>query len=215
MDQSLKISILEKEFLFDYRRAIFWPERKILLVADLHWGKTQYLRNHGVAIGDSVFHADLQRLSALLIDYEVETLLVLGDLIHHEQALSSGVIEKIAHFRDHHPCELILLKGNHDRYTTFPPSWGIVEENDFILDRILFTHEFRDQYAGYQFCGHVHPMIRLKSSFDKLRLPAFVLTESSCLLPAFSHLTGGQDVKIGKKDKAIVLWDEGLSLFEK
>jgi metallophosphoesterase superfamily enzyme len=148
-------------------------------------------------------------------DYETETLLILGDLIHHEKSLSKGIIEKVAWFRHHNPCELILVKGNHDRYTKFPESWGIVEENDFLIHDFYFSHEFVKNKNVYQFSGHVHPMLRLKAGFDVLRLPTFLLSDSFCLLPAFSHLTGGQDIKIEKGQMALVLMDDGMEEFKK
>ncbi len=49
----------------------------------------------------------------------------------------------------------------------------------------------------------------------ELRLPSFILSQEFCLLPAFSHLTGGQDVKFKKEQQAIVLMDDGLEVFEK
>ena len=187
-----------------------------MLTADLHWGKTQYLRNHGIAISDKVFEADLLRLSHLLKDYEVRTLLVLGDLIHHEKALSQGVVHKVADFRHEHPCELILVKGNHDRFTDFPQSWGIVEEKEFMFKNILFAHEYKKKTkASFQFSGHIHPMMKLRAGFDLVRLPSFIISENACLLPAFSHLTGGQDMKLQKGQKAVVVMEEGLEVFEK
>jgi len=214
MDQSLIRSIQENDFIFDCRRAIYWPRRKILIAADLHWGKTQYLRNHGVAITDKVFEGDLLRLSRLMDDYETNTLLILGDLIHHEEALSKGIIDKVAHFRHHNPCELILVKGNHDRFTTFPESWGIVEESDFYIDQFFFTHE-KIRSDKFQFSGHIHPMLRLRAGLDQLRLPTFILEEDFCLLPAFSHLTGGQDLKLKPGQEALVVMDEGIETFRK
>lgn len=186
-----------------------------MIAADLHWGKTQYLRNYGVAITDRVFEEDLLRLSRVMDDFETETLLILGDLIHHEKSLSKGIIDKVAYFRHHNPCELILVKGNHDRYTDFPDSWGIVEETDFYIDRFYFSHEFNKKVRNFQFSGHVHPMLRLTSGIDSLRLPSFILNESFCLLPAFSHLTGGQDMKLEKGESALVLMDEGIEEFKR
>lgn len=213
MDKSLSLIIHDEEFIFDCRRGLYWPRKKILVTADLHWGKTQYLRDHGIAISDKVFEEDLKRLSELMDDYETRTLLVLGDLIHHEKALSRGVIEKVAHFRHHNPSELLLLKGNHDRYSEFPESWGIVEESDFKIDHFYFSHEQNKKIADFQFSGHIHPMLRLKSGFDSLRLPSFVLGDNFCFLPAFSHLTGGQDVKLDRSQKAIVVMPDGLEVF--
>lgn len=215
MDQNLKFSIKDEEFIFDCRRAIYWPRRKILLAADLHWGKTQYLRQHGIAISDNVFEADLLRLSNLLQDYEVDSFVVLGDLIHHEQSLTKSIIHKVAEFRNKSPCELVLIKGNHDRYAVFPESWGIVEENDLKIEKFIFTHDYQPKYKDFQFAGHVHPMIKLRAGYDSLRLPSFMISERSCLLPAFSHLTGGQDIRIEKGQKAIVVMNDGLELFER
>jgi DNA ligase-associated metallophosphoesterase len=215
MDKSLVKLIQDNEFIFDCRRVIYWPRKKILIAADLHWGKTQYLRQHGIAISDNVFEADLIRLSEAMDDYETSTLLILGDLIHHEKSLSRGVIDKVAHFRHHNACELVLVKGNHDRYTDFPDSWGIVEESDFYIDHFYFTHEQNSKKKDFQFSGHVHPVMRLRSGFDELRLPSFILNEKFCLLPAFSHLTGGQDVRLQKGEEAIVVMNDGIETFVK
>lgn len=210
--------IREQEFIFDCRRSIYWPAQQILLTADLHWGKTQFLRQHGIAITDNVLDADLKRLSDLVRDYPVKTLLVLGDLIHHEKALSHGIVAKVAEFRHQHPFELMLIKGNHDRYTKFPESWGIVEEKEFSFKHFLFTHEHKMKTKSknvFQFSGHIHPMMRLRAGFDELRLPSFIISEKACLLPAFSHLTGGQDVKLKAGEKALVLTEDGLEIFER
>ncbi|HXH30899.1 MAG TPA: ligase-associated DNA damage response endonuclease PdeM [Bacteriovoracaceae bacterium] len=215
MDKSIKLSLQEEEFIFDCRRALYWPRRKVLLTADLHWGKTQFLRNHGIAISDRVFDEDLRRLSKVMDDYQTDSLIVLGDLIHHEDSINKGLTEKVAHFREHNPCELILVKGNHDRYAKFPDSWGILEEPDFHLDGFYFTHEHVKKKKEFQFSGHLHPTLRLRSGNDELRLPAFVLGEKFCYLPAFSHLTGGMDIRLAKGERAIVLTEQGLEVFEK
>lgn len=215
MEQSILRTIQGEDFIFDCRRAIYWPRRKILVAADLHWGKTQYMRQHGVAISDKVFEADLNRLSHLLEDYDTSTFLVLGDLIHHEKSLSKGVVDKVAWFRHEYPCELVLVKGNHDRFSHFPESWGIVEESDFYIDHFYFVHEHKKRIKDFQFSGHVHPMLKLKADFDILRLPSFILSEKYCLLPAFSYLTGGQDIKLQKGEEGLALMEEGLESFKR
>lgn len=215
MDKSKGLLIQEEEFIFDCRRVIYWPARKILMAADLHWGKTQFLRNHGIAVSDAVLDADLERLTNAIGDYDVKSFIVLGDLIHHEAALSPAIVDKITRFRERSPVELILVKGNHDRYTKFPSQWGIVEENTLVVDNFLLVHDQKKREKRYQFCGHVHPMMKLTSSHDSLRLPSFMLLEKVCYLPAYSHLTGGKDMKLLKGEKALVLMPDGLELFER
>lgn len=215
MDKNIVYNIRDESFVFDCRRAIYWPSQKILLTADLHWGKTQYLRDHGIAISDKVFDQDLLRLSHILEDYETRTLIVLGDLVHHEKALSKGIVEKIAEFREAQPCELLLIKGNHDRFTHFPDSWGIVEEKEFYFKNFYFCHDHDPDVTDFQFSGHIHPMMKLRAGPDLIRLPSFILDKGFCLLPAFSYLTGGQDMKLKPGQEAIVLMEEGIEVFSK
>jgi DNA ligase-associated metallophosphoesterase len=215
MDKAKSVLIQDEEFIFDCRRVIYWPRRKVLMAADLHWGKTQYLRHHGIAVSDAVLDDDLNRLSHVLSEYEISTFIVLGDLIHHEGALSPAIIEKISHFRDKHPVELVLVEGNHDRYTNFPSEWGIVKEKALDLDGFLLVHDQKPRVKKYQFCGHIHPMMRFSSSVDSLRLPSFMLLKKACYLPAFSHLTGGKDMKLLRGERALVLMPDGLELFER
>lgn len=58
-------------------------------------------------------------------------------------------------------------------------------------------------------------MMRLKAGFDEIRLPSFILSNSYCLLPAFSHLTGGQDIRLEKGQDALVLMEDGIEVFKK
>jgi len=213
MEKKLTLSIRANEFLFDYRRIIFWPRKKILLTTDLHWGKATFFQKHGIAIPDSVFDHDLKRLGEVLEEYQAETFIVLGDLIHHEKSLSHSLIEKVARFRHQYPCEMILMKGNHDRFTHFPESWGLIEEKELIYEDYLFTHELKKKTNYFQFSGHLHPMMRFRAGADKLRLPVFLLNTDRCLLPAFSLLTGGQDMKLSSQEKAIAVTEDGVELF--
>jgi len=215
MDKNKSVLIQDEEFIFDCRRVIYWPRKKILLAADLHWGKTQYLRSHGIAVSDAVLDADLERLGNVFKDYEITTFMVLGDLVHHEAALSPEIIRKIAVFRHSHPLELLLVKGNHDRFTDFPSAWGIIEEKELVIEKFVFVHEQKKREKRYQFCGHIHPMMKLTSSIDSMRLPSFMLLDRLCYLPAYSHLTGGKDMKLLRGEKALVLMPDGLELFER
>lgn len=215
MDTRLVRTIQGEDFIFDCRRVIYWLSKKTLLAADLHWGKTHYLRAHGIAVSDHVFEADLERLSEVITDYDVSSLIVLGDLIHHEKSLVKVLSERIERFRSEYPCEIMLLKGNHDRFTKFPQSWGVVEERDLRLDGFYLGHEYNEKINDFQFSGHVHPMFKVGSGVDRLRLPAFILSKSFCLVPAYSHLTGGKDMSIQKGEEALAVMSDGIISFKK
>ena len=208
----IKEVIEGEEFIFDYRRVIYWPRNKILIATDLHWGKTTFLQMHGIPVSDKILDEDLKRLSEVISQYNPQTFIVLGDLIHHEKSLSRNLVEKIIRFREVHPCELILIKGNHDLYTVFPESWGIVEESEFMIDNFYFVHEYKKNLKRYQFSGHLHPRISLSFGNDHLKLPAFILTKDQCLLPAFSHFTSGLDIRPSGKERVIAVLPSGLEL---
>ena len=214
MDQ-IKRVINGEEFIFDKRRVIYWPRRRALIAADLHWGKTHYFRQHGRALPEEAFEKELNILSDVFKDYETKTFLVLGDLIHHEKSLTPELLRRISWFRHYHPCELLLLQGNHDRYTDFPESWGIIQEPELRLDGFLFVHEEikKGKEAHFVFSGHLHPMVSLKSGFEKIRAPAFVLSSQSCYLPAFARLSGGVEIKLNAHSEALVVFDHGLEPF--
>jgi uncharacterized protein len=213
--QSLTFEIEGEEFIFDHRRVIYWPRLKILLAADLHWGKTAYLQKYGIAVTHKVLENDLFRLSQILKDYDVRSLVVLGDLIHHEEVLDQSIVSMISEFRHFHPCELILLKGNHDRYARFPEEWGVVEEKDLYLKGFYLCHDHHRSIGNFQFSGHIHPLFNIRAGNDLLRLPTFILDPKFCLLPAFSELTGGQSLRLKKGQRAVVILPESLEVFEK
>ena len=61
------------------QRSIFWEEQKALIVSDLHFGKTGHFRKSGIAVPQTVYKEDLQRLVLLLNYFKPEQLIVVGD----------------------------------------------------------------------------------------------------------------------------------------
>src|SRR5690606_25988024 len=63
-------------------RALYWPARGRLLVADLHLGKGDILRAAGIPVPSGGTGHDLARLDALLRATAARELWVLGDFLH-------------------------------------------------------------------------------------------------------------------------------------
>ncbi|MBZ0171464.1 MAG: DEAD/DEAH box helicase, partial [Phycisphaerales bacterium] len=61
-------------------RAVWWPARRTLLVADLHLGKPASFRSAGAPVPEQVTGADLARLSSLIKTQHAQRVIVLGDL---------------------------------------------------------------------------------------------------------------------------------------
>lgn len=63
-------------------RAVFWPAQSLLLIADLHLGKGDVFRRHGIAVPRGGTSQDLARLDRLLAMTVARRLLLLGDVVH-------------------------------------------------------------------------------------------------------------------------------------
>ncbi|RYE89689.1 MAG: ligase-associated DNA damage response endonuclease PdeM [Myxococcales bacterium] len=174
-------------------RALHWPERRQLLVADLHWGKEATLQAHGMPVPAGSLDDDLARLLAAIEATGATGVTVLGDLIHHGRGVTGAVIAQLERFRAATSADLRLVVGNHDRSVSLlPPSLRLeivreqLDEGPFRL-----AHHPEPAAGRYVLAGHQHPVVRLSGGGDTLRLPCFHLTRAVGVLPAFGSFTGG------------------------
>lgn len=183
-------------------RALYWPARRRLLIADLHLGKGDILRAAGIPVPSGGTGLDLARLAALLEVTAAAQLWVLGDFLHG--ARQPRVEAAWRAFVALHPqCVFGVVAGNHDR-ALLPDAAGVVSLPDGVRDGpFRFRHMPVEVSAdagaatggdgaterGHVLCGHVHPVVRLPGLPG--RFPAFVPGHHQSILPAFSAFTGG------------------------
>src|SRR5262245_20817950 len=98
-------------------RAVWWPAAATLLVADLHWGKSETFRVSGAPVPGGVLESDLARLDAVVGATGARRVLVLGDLLHAGIGITPGLLEQVAAWRSGRARDLDLsvVPGNHDR----------------------------------------------------------------------------------------------------
>ncbi len=173
-------------------RAVFWEEQKTLVVSDLHFGKTGHFRKSGIAVPQTVYKEDLQRLVSLLHYFNPAKMIVVGDFFHSHANVELDWFKKWR--KDFPALQIVLVKGNHD---ILQEEWyrdaGIETiEKELQLGPFLFTHDKCEDRPGlYIFCGHIHPGIYLQGlGRQSLRLPCFYFAQHHCVLPAFSRFTG-------------------------
>ena len=77
-----KITIKNQDLCLSSDRSIYWEQEKALVVSDLHIGKTGHFRKAGIAVPQSVFREDMQRLVSLIQYFKPQTLIVVGDMFH-------------------------------------------------------------------------------------------------------------------------------------
>ncbi|WP_224247152.1 ligase-associated DNA damage response endonuclease PdeM [Hyalangium gracile] len=206
----VRVSGREVELLPE--RALYWPEARLLAVADLHWGKPESFQQHGIPLPAGVLEDDLARLSRALERTQAQRLLLVGDLIHSKRGITPAVRERIATWRAGHDVEMVLVRGNHDRHLkSLPPEWRLdVHEEHLDEGPFRFAHHPEPATGRYSWAGHLHPVVRLSHGADRLRLPCFHVGEAVGILPAFSAFTGGLDMSRRGGERIFVIADEAV-----
>src|SRR3954467_15040123 len=94
MQAPLLYKLHEQNLWLSAQRSIFWEEQKALIVSDLHFGKTGHFRKSGIAVPQSVFKEDIQRLVAQIQFFKPSVLLVVGDMFHSHANKELELFEK-------------------------------------------------------------------------------------------------------------------------
>ena len=166
----------------------------MLIVADIHFGKAAAFRAQGVPVPHGTTSDNLQRLSALVAAHDAEHVLFLGDFLHAKASHAAATLHALRNWRAQHPTlQLTLVRGNHDLHAGDPPAdldMTLVDE-PYELDAFAFCHHPHAQARGYVLAGHLHPVFRISTSSDSVRLPCFVFGEQIGVLPSFGAFTGG------------------------
>ena len=174
-------------------RAMYWPARRRLLIADLHLGKGAILRAAGIAVPSGGTRRDLARLDTLLRGTGAHQLWILGDFLHGP--LHPDVGRAWRALRAAHPQTAVgVVAGNHDRALAAVASGLGVEllAGDVYDGPFRFRHHpmpRRDAGGAHVLCGHLHPVVGLPGLAR--RFPAFAMGTAQTVLPAFSAFTGG------------------------
>jgi DNA ligase-associated metallophosphoesterase len=205
--------ILRNIFWISPDRSLFWEEQNTLIVTDLHLGKSGHFRKAGIAVPQKSYITDLQRLMAAIYFYKAERLIVVGDFSH--STVNKELDLFIKWRKDFAQLQIDLVRGNHD---ILEEQWyaecGItlhpwqLEIGDF-----CFRHEdkrhhkvYADTKAIYTFSGHLHPAYRISGrGKQSLTFPCFYFQKDGCVLPAFSHFTGGYLVSPAKDDTVFAI----------
>jgi DNA ligase-associated metallophosphoesterase len=194
-------------------RAIYWQKHKALLLADLHLGKGAHFRKEGIPMPVQAGQVDFDKLIALLLDFQPERTLFLGDLFHSVYNPTWEEFGQLVNqFGDIH---FELIAGNHDilsphQYEKFQVK---VHAEPYPMGPFLLSHHPMESVPEdrYNLAGHIHPGIRLSGlGRQRLRLPCFWFGKEQGLLPAFGSLTGTAPIEALAEDQVFVVTDEAV-----
>lgn len=188
-------------------KALYWPRARMLVVADIHFGKAASFRALGVPVPGGTTSDNLDRLDALLAFHPVDQVLFLGDFLHARAAHAPATLAAMLGWRQRHPdLELVLVRGNHDRHAGDPAAalgMRVVDEPHRV-GPFAFCHHPDIAAEGYVMAGHVHPVFVLATRVDALRLPCFVAGPQRLILPSFGAFTGGYAITPGPGERVYV-----------
>lgn len=180
-----------QRFLALPERALFWPDRRALLVADLHLEKASWFARGGQMLPPFDSQATLERLIALAERLDAAEVWALGDSFHDDagpERLDSTALQladRLAQGR-----RLVWIAGNHDRTGRLP---GDACEEAQIAGLVL-RHEAQSAEQRFEISGHYHPKLRVQTVARSVSRPCFAVGQTRIILPAFGALTGGLDV---------------------
>lgn len=175
--------------------ALFWPERGVLCVSDLHLGKSERLARRGQPPLPPYETRDtLLRLEADLATTGAGMVICLGDSfddVAAARALPEDDTLWITRLQAGR--RWVWIEGNHD---PGPISLGGEHHAELALGPLTFRHIAHESTAAAadpcgEVSGHYHPKASLQARGRRITRPAFLLDEKRLILPAYGTYTGG------------------------
>lgn len=183
--------------LCDVSGALWLPDERTLLVADLHFEKGASRAARGYLLPPYDTRETLSRLAAVIARHDPARVIALGDSFHdrHGPARLSG--PALAMERDMLTAMMrgrdwLWLTGNHD--PDLPESIGGSVAEKVAIAGVRLVHE-PSLEGGYEIAGHLHPVAKLAGRAGRLRARCFARDADRCIMPAFGAFTGGLNLR--------------------
>jgi DNA ligase-associated metallophosphoesterase len=200
-------------------RAVWWPRRRMLLVADPHFGKAAAFRALGVRVPRGTTGDALARLDALIARLAPARLEFLGDFLHAREGRNPDTFAALGAWRARHAAlAMRIVRGNHDRRAGDPPSEVGIECADGPVREgsLALAHHPAPCDGAYVLAGHVHPCaVLVGPARQRERLPCFVLGREVGVLPAFGDFTGCAEVEPEEGEAVWVIASDQVVLVER
>ncbi len=216
MPPSLEVRWHGQELHLLASRALWWPSRRALVVADLHLGKPAAYRALGVPAPEAVTEADLVRLQEAIRHVDAERLIILGDLIHAVSGRTDATMDAVGRWRRaHQALEILVVRGNHDRRAGDPPAeWRCdCVDGPFAEGDLDLVHEPDSAAERPALAGHIHPAVAGAAPVgpSRLRAPCFWFGPMVAVLPAFGVFTGARAVRPAPGDRVFAVGDGSIA----
>lgn len=168
---------------------LWWAERRLLVVSDLHLGKTErILRRGGPSLPPYETRDTLIRLENDLRMTNADTVICLGDSFDDSEAAKTlPEADRLWISRLQAGRRWVWIEGNHD---PGPIALGGAHMAELPVPPLTFRHIAQAGKSG-EISGHYHPKVRIQTRLRSIVRPAFLLDSDRVVLPAFGTYTGG------------------------
>jgi DNA ligase-associated metallophosphoesterase len=201
------LSYLDQTLLLLPQKAIFWQEEKVLLIADIHFGKVNHFRKAGIAVPPIASASDYTALEGLLNLYPVKEVVFLGDLFHSNE--NNACEEFSCWLKQYGHIRFTLIRGNHDilQESFFHAANITVYQDTLIKPPFILSHvPLTEKGLYYNLAGHLHPAIKLYGKGKQvLTLPCYYFEQTTGILPAFGSFTGRAIISPGAGSRVFVI----------
>jgi uncharacterized protein len=191
----IALSLAGTILIADPSGALWRPDTRTLIVADLHFEKGAAFARRGALLPPYDTRATLAALAAVIQRFDPVCVVALGDSFHDLQGAdhlcrddAAGLATLVARQ------DWIWVAGNHDP-APGPALGGRVVADALTLGALTLRHEAQRDCAPGELSGHFHPKAGISIHGRWLSCRCFVADDIRVILPAFGAYTGGLDVR--------------------
>ncbi|ADP76911.1 phosphoesterase [Methanothermus fervidus DSM 2088] len=173
-----------------------------IVIADLHLGYEEYLRNTGMFIPNFQIDLIIDRIERIRKITKSKKLIINGDLKHEFGKLSfqeSTELENFLKYAKDKFKKIVLVKGNHDPLLPYLNIDLKIVDSIKIKDYlIVHGHEIPEKLAPNIIIGHEHPCIGLRHGGRVEKVKCFLKCKfknrNLIVMPSFNFVTEGSDI---------------------
>jgi DNA ligase-associated metallophosphoesterase len=174
--------------------ALYWPEERMLVVADLHLEKGSSFARRGTLLPPYDTAATLDRLATTIARFTPRVVVALGDSFHDRDGsgrLARGDRATVAALQRGR--DWIWIAGNHDPDPAH--DIGGIFAGSLACGPLTYRHAPSSPSDDGEVAGHLHPAARVVQRGHAVTRRCFVTDGRRLVMPAFGAYTGGLSIR--------------------
>lgn len=187
-----EVTVTNVTVAMDCRGALYWPEERVLVIADLHLEKGSSFARRGVLLPPYDTAESLARMAGVIARFAPRMVIALGDSFHDKKgsaridSADRSALVELQRGRD-----WIWIAGNHDPVPAagIGGSFGVA----LAIGALVFRHE--PTGAKGEIAGHLHPVARVGGRGHMVTRRCFASDGTRLIMPAFGAFAGGLNVR--------------------